>query len=108
MPLIAGGQMPGPGLFGNIDSAAAKKAQVPRRGRHIGEHGELNPFWADDALFQGTHDLVVAAGEGELEFTGHAAASPYPERAGGLPCAARGAMCQPAAPAGGPILANSS
>src|SRR5262249_7317670 len=60
-----------PRHLGDVEFAPAQKAPVPRRGRHVGEHRELDAFRADDALLEGAHDLVVAASEGQLELSGH-------------------------------------
>ena len=57
--------------LGEIELAAAQEPPVPRRRSHIGQHRELDPFRAYDAFLQGAHDLVIAAGEGELESARH-------------------------------------
>jgi hypothetical protein len=57
--------------LGDVELAPAQEPPVPRRRRHVGQHRELNPFRTHDAFLQGAHDLVVAAGEGQLELSGH-------------------------------------
>src|SRR5215831_14045730 len=54
-----------------IELAAAQEPPVPRRRSHIGEHRELDPLRAYAAFLQGAHNLVIAAGEGELESARH-------------------------------------
>src|SRR5262245_3409915 len=57
--------------LGEIELAAAQKPPVPRRRSHIGQHREVDPLRAYAAFLQGAHDLVIAAGEGELESARH-------------------------------------
>src|SRR4029077_14696889 len=50
----------------DVELAAAQDQPVPRRRAHVGQYRELDPFRADDAFLQGTHDLVVTTSEGKL------------------------------------------
>src|SRR5207302_8052431 len=49
----------------------ARHAPVPLLRAHVGEHDELDASRLHGALFQRAHDLVVAAGHGELQFSRH-------------------------------------
>ena len=40
---------------------------MPRGRIHVGEDVEIDPFRLDLTVGEGAHDLVIAAGEGELE-----------------------------------------
>ena len=69
--LIPRGHVPRARHLGEIEFAAAQEPPVPRGGSHIGEDRELDAFGTDDAFLQGTHDLVIATGEGEPESAHH-------------------------------------
>jgi hypothetical protein len=51
--------------LGDVELLIAQEAPMARRRIHLGQDREIDPVCLDRALFQGTDDLVIAAGEGE-------------------------------------------